>query len=104
MKFVPWGYDATTATLIKETFAAHFDEGTIIELPREGMGAEDFAYFVQPETGVKGLYFVVGSTPEDEIGSQASHHSPFFKIELEPSIEASVEAMVVGAMTLMPAQ
>jgi amidohydrolase len=96
--------DAITATLIKETFAAHFDEGTIIELPREGMGAEDFAYFVQPETGVKGVYFAVGGTPEDEIGSQASHHSPFFKIEPEPSIKAGVEAMVVGAMTLMPAR
>ena len=96
--------DATTATLIKDTFAAHFDEGTIIELPREGMGAEDFAYFVQPETGVKGVYFAVGGTPEDEIGSQASHHSPFFKIEPEPSIKAGIEAMVVGAMTLMPAR
>ena len=28
-----------------------------------GMGAEDFAEFVQPDTGVKGYYFAVGGTP-----------------------------------------
>lgn len=96
--------DTETAMFIKETFAAHFDEGTLVNLPREGMGAEDFAYFVQPDTGVKGVYFAVGGTPEDELGSQPSHHSPFFKVEPEPSIKAGVEAMVVGAMALMPAQ
>ena len=68
------------------------------------MGAEDFAYFVQPETGVKGVYFMVGGTPEDELGSQPGHHSPFFKVEPEPSIKAGVEAMTLGAMTLMPAR
>ncbi len=96
--------DMATAMRIKEAFALHFDEGTMVETPREGMGAEDFAYFVQPDTGVKGVYFVVGGTPEDELGNQASHHSPFFKVEPEPSIKAGVEAMVVGAMTLMPAE
>ena len=66
------------------------------------MGAEDFAYFVQPETGVKGAYLVVGGTPEDEMESAPSHHSPFFKIEPEPSIKSGIEMMVVGAMALMP--
>ena len=95
--------DTKTAALIKETFTGHFDEGTVIEMPREGMGAEDFAYFVLPETGVKGVYFAVGGTPENELGTQPSHHSPFFKVEPEPSIKVGVEAMVVAAMTLMPA-
>jgi hippurate hydrolase len=65
------------------------------------MGAEDFAYFVTPELGVKGVYFGVGGTPEAEVATAPSHHSPVFKIEPEPAIKSGVEAMVVGAMTLL---
>lgn len=93
--------DEPSARRIKAAFVKHFPEGTIIELPREGMGAEDFAYFVAPDLGVKGVYFNVGGTPEADRKSAPSHHSPFFKIEPKPSITAGVEAMVVGAMTLM---
>jgi hippurate hydrolase len=93
--------DEPTAQRIKAVFVEHFGDRTIIEQPREGMGAEDFAYFVAPELGVKGVYFSVGGTPEAERNSAPSHHSPLFKIEPEPSIKAGVEAMVVGAMTLM---
>lgn len=93
--------DEPTAQRIKAVFVEHFGDRTIIEQPREGMGAEDFAYFVAPELGVKGVYFSVGGTPEAERNSAPSHHSPLFTIEPEPSIKAGVEAMVVGAMTLM---
>jgi hippurate hydrolase len=93
--------DGPTAQRIKAAFLEHFDDGTIVEQPRDGMGAEDFAYFVAPELGVKGVYFSVGGTPEAEVGSAPSHHSPFFEIEPEPSVTAGVEAMVVGAMTLL---
>jgi len=75
-------------------------EDMLYDLPREGMGAEDFAYLVQPELGVKGVYFAVGGTPEDQLGSQASHHSPFFKVEPGPSIRSGVEASVIAAMAL----
>ncbi|MBB5517502.1 amidohydrolase [Amphiplicatus metriothermophilus] len=93
--------DAETAARIKAAFLDHFGEDMIFEEPREGMGAEDFAYFVAPETGVKGVYFMVGGTKEKELDAAASHHSPLFRIEPEPSIMSGVEAMVVGAMTLM---
>jgi len=93
--------DEPTAQRIKAAFMKHFENGTIIEQQREGMGAEDFAYFVAPDLGVKGVYFNVGGTPEAELKSAPSHHSPFFKIEPRPSVTAGVEAMVVGAMTLM---
>ena len=93
--------DGPTAQRIKTAFLEHFDDGIIVEQPRDGMGAEDFAYFVAPELGVKGVYFSVGGTPETELGSAPSHHSPFFEIEPEPSVRAGVEAMVVGAMTLL---
>jgi hippurate hydrolase len=96
--------DEATARRVKNALSVQFGGDMIIEMPREGMGAEDFAHFVQPELNVKGVYFLVGGTPPDEVGKAPSHHSPFFKVEEEPSIKTGVEAMVVGAMTLMPAE
>lgn len=94
--------DDELAAQLEAVFTDHFGADMLFSDPRDGMGAEDFAYFVQPETGVKGAYLVVGGTPEDEMESAPSHHSPFFKIEPEPSIKSGVERMVVGAMALMP--
>ena len=64
------------------------------------MGAEDFAYFITPESGVKGVYFVVGGTDKDDLDTAASHHSPYFKVEPEPSIKIGTEAMVSAATAL----
>lgn len=92
--------DAETARLLRGAFIENFGAEIIYDEPRQGMGAEDFAYFVTPELGVKGVYFGVGGTPEEDLKTAASHHSPFFKIEPEPAITVGTEAMVVGAMTL----
>jgi len=92
--------DGDTARLIKAAFGDNFGGEIFYTAPRQGMGAEDFAYFVTPELGVKGVYFAVGGTPEKDLENAASHHSPFFKIEPEPAIKIGTEAMVVGAMTL----
>lgn len=93
--------DADTAQRLRDAFTASLPEGTLYSQPRDGMGAEDFAYFVTPESGVKGVYFSVGGTPEADVDSAPSHHSPFFKIDPEPSVKLGTEAMVVGAMALM---
>jgi len=93
--------DTDTAGRVLSAVSEQMGDGSLYDLPREGMGAEDFAYFVAPELGVKGVYFAVGGTPEDELGSQPSHHSPFFKVEPEPSIKSGIEATVVSAMTLL---
>jgi metal-dependent amidase/aminoacylase/carboxypeptidase family protein len=69
--------------------------------PRAGMGAEDFAYFVTPESGVKGVYFDVGGTPAADVATAAGHHSPLFKIDAEPSVTTGVEAMTVSALGLL---
>lgn len=90
-----------TARLLKDRVVEHFGAGMLVDKPREGMGAEDFAYFVEAELNVKGVYFLVGGTPAEKVDSAPSHHAPFFEIEPEPSIKSGVEAMVVGAMTLM---
>ena len=93
--------DPDTRARIATAFAEHFGAETLVSTPRSGMGAEDFAYFVAPDTGVKGVYFRVGGTPENELKSAAYHHSPAFKIEPKPAITTGVEAMVVGTLTLL---
>jgi len=94
--------DSETAQQIRDVFAAHIGEDILYEQPRQGMGAEDFAYFVTPELGVKGVYFAVGGTPADKVDEAPSHHSPFFKVQPGPSIKLGTEAMVIAAMELMP--
>ena len=96
--------DRATAEKIRDAFTANFGDEKIWEKPRAGMGAEDFAYFVTPESGVKGVYFNIGGTPPKDVEKAASHHSPFFKIDPEPSVKMGTEAMVVGAMTLLAKQ
>ena len=73
-----------------------------------GMGAEDFAYFVQPDTKVRGYYFAVGGTPQAEIDAAArggpkigSHHSPEFRIAPEPAIVTGTIAMTAAALDLL---
>lgn len=94
--------DEATAMRVRAALQENLDPGMVVDRPRTGMGAEDFAYFVEPSLGVKGVYFDVGGTPADQLGSAPSHHSPFFKIQPEPSIKSGVEAMVVSAIALMP--
>lgn len=92
--------DAATAMIVKEALIAGMGADALVEMPPEGMGAEDFAYFVTPESGVKGVYFAVGGTPAKDVEKAPSHHSPFFKVEPEPSIKAATEAMVIATMRL----
>lgn len=94
--------DAETAATIRAAFVERFGD-RVIEQPRAGMGAEDFAYFIAPGTGVKGVYFSVGGTRAKDVATAPSHHSPLFKVEPEPSVTTGVETMVVGAMTLLGA-
>ncbi len=91
-----------TALRVRDAMTRAMGEARMIDKPREGMGAEDFAYFVQPDLGVKGVYFQVGGTPEKDVPSAPSHHSAEFKIEPEPAVTSGVEATVVAAMAMMP--
>ncbi len=94
--------DTPTATRVRAAIAGAMGEARMTDPPRGGMGAEDFAYFVTPESGVKGVYFSVGGTPVAELDTASGHHSPLFRIVPEPSVTAGVEAMVVAAESLMP--
>ncbi|MBB5744553.1 amidohydrolase [Brevundimonas variabilis] len=94
--------DAATAQRVRDVLRSSLGAGTLTESSRTGMGAEDFAYFVTPESGVKGVYFSVGGTPADQLAGAPGHHSPLFRIEPEPSVTLGVEASVLAAEALMP--
>jgi hippurate hydrolase len=100
--------DDELAARIHAAFVRDLGEDAVYEKAREGMGAEDFAFFVMTEDEVPGAYFSVGGTSQadldaDEAGGPAvpSHHSPFFKIEPEPSVTMGVEAMTVAVLELL---
>ncbi|PHR19180.1 MAG: peptidase M20 [Sphingopyxis sp.] len=100
--------DAALTKRVKAVFAERFGEEVFDEKPREGMGAEDFAYFVEPNTDVPGVYFSVGGTPQADFDREKaggppvpSHHSPFFKIAPRESVTLGTEAMTAAALELL---
>lgn len=100
--------DAALTSRVKNLFGQRFGTDVFHEEPREGMGAEDFAYFVAPNTDVPGVYFSVGGTPQADFdrekngGAQVpSHHSPFFKVAPKESVTLGTEAMTAAALDLL---
>ena len=100
--------DAALTTRIQGVFKARFGNDIFDNQPREGMGGEDFAYFVAPNTDVPGVYFAVGGTPQadfdrEDAGGEPvpSHHSPFFKIKPRESVTLGTEAMTAAALDLL---
>ncbi|HXV76755.1 MAG TPA: amidohydrolase [Candidatus Polarisedimenticolaceae bacterium] len=100
--------DPALAARIRRAFVDRLGEQALHDDVREGMGAEDFAYFLGTPDRVPGCYFSVGGTPQADLAAAdaggppvPSHHSPFFKIEPEPSVTAGVHAMTIAALELL---
>jgi metal-dependent amidase/aminoacylase/carboxypeptidase family protein len=100
--------DPALARRLNGVLAAQLGAGTMVPFEQKNMGAEDFAWFVQPDLGVKGYYFAVGGTKPEWIDAAAKggppvagHHSPLFKIDPEPSIRLGTEAMVRATMEIL---
>jgi hippurate hydrolase len=100
--------DDELADRIHAAFVRDLGEDAVYEEDRQGMGAEDFAFFVLTEDDVPGAYFSVGGTPQADLDAEEaggppvpSHHSPFFKIDPEPSVTMGIEAMTVAVMELL---
>lgn len=100
--------DAALTAQLRNAFTTAFGVDTLKSPPRTGMGAEDFAYFVQPQHGVRGFYFNVGGTPQQAFDAEKAggppvpgHHSPLFKIDPEPSVRLGTEAMTVAVLDLL---
>lgn len=113
---VKWGFESTPTTInddalsnrLAAVFAREMGEDMMYAKAREGMGAEDFAYFVMTEDKVPGAYFSIGGTSEADLAAEErgeitipSHHSPFFKIEPEPSVISGTQAMTVAVLELL---
>ncbi|MDT9600701.1 amidohydrolase [Sphingosinicella rhizophila] len=100
--------DAALTARLRPVLQQAFGAKAIISPPRAGMGAEDFAYFIERKHNVPGFYFAVGGTPQAAFDAAASggppvagHHSPLFKIDPEPSVRLGTEAMTVAVLDLL---
>jgi hippurate hydrolase len=100
--------DRGLANRLNATLTRELGAGAFVPYVQTGMGAEDFAYFVEPKHGVKGYYFAVGGTPQAAFDAEKaggppvpSHHSPLFKIDPEPSVRVGAEAMTIAVLDLL---
>ncbi|KQN26189.1 peptidase M20 [Sphingomonas sp. Leaf33] len=101
--------DAKLARRLNAALARDMGAAAVIPFEQNGMGAEDFAYLVQPELKVPGYYFAVGGTPRAALEAAAngtgpavaSHHSPLFKVAPEPAIVTGATAMTAAVLDLL---
>ncbi|MEM1381098.1 MAG: amidohydrolase [Pseudomonadota bacterium] len=96
----PTNNHPATAERVETAIVASMGSEVLINIPDEGMGAEDFAYFVEPDLGVKGVYFAVGGGFEQDLGSPRPHHSPVFRVDPGPAVRNGTEAMTAAAIAL----
>lgn len=102
--------DVALAKRLNGVMKRDLGEDSFLEFRQQGMGAEDFSYFVAEDMGVPGYYFAVGGTPQEafdsaENGGPAvpSHHSPLFKVTPRPSVTLGTRAMIAAVLDLAPA-
>ncbi|MFO6447894.1 amidohydrolase [Erythrobacter sp. NE805] len=99
--------DPVLARRLNTAMARALGEGVVVPFVQQNMGAEDFTYFVAPETGVPGYYFVVGGTTPERLAAAkaggpaiAGHHSPLFQVAPKESITLGARAMVAAVLEL----
>ena len=100
--------DGPLARRLNSALAGKLGAAAVVPFEQIGMGAEDFAAFVEPKHGIKGYYFAVGGTPQAAFDAAKaggapvpSHHSPLFKISPEPSVRLGTEAMTNAVLELL---
>ncbi|WP_326524377.1 amidohydrolase [Sphingomonas sp.] len=100
--------DTALAKRMNAALARDLGAATMVPFAQQGMGAEDFAYFIQPELKVPGYYFLVGGTPKAALDAAKaggppvpSHHSPFFKVEAKPAVVLGATAMTAAVLELL---
>lgn len=100
--------DAALARRLNTAIGDALGKDVVAPFHQTNMGAEDFAFFVDPSFGIPGYYFGVGGTNPEWIKAAknggppiAGHHSPLFKIDPEPSVRLGVEAMTAAVLDLL---
>ena len=103
--------DIPLAQRLNAVMKRDLGEDAFMPFSQQGMGAEDFAYFVAEDTGVPGYYFAVGGTPMDAFKEAMnggkpipSHHSPLFKVSPKESVTLGTQAMIAAVLDLAPAK
>jgi amidohydrolase len=100
--------DQALARRINAVFKRELGAAAVTPWEQKSMGAEDFAYFVQPELKVPGFYFAVGGTPQAAFDAEknggpavAGHHSGLFKVDDRAAVTTGATAMTVAVMELL---
>lgn len=100
--------DAALARRLNGAIANALGAEVVVPFRQTNMGAEDFAFFVDPQFKIPGYYFAVGGTAPEWIEAAknggkpvAGHHSPLFKIDPEPSVRLGIEAMTAAVLDLL---
>jgi amidohydrolase len=100
--------DAALARRLNTAIGNALGKDVVVPFKQTNMGAEDFAFFIDPSFNIPGYYFAVGGTkPEWREAAKnggppvAGHHSPLFKIDPEPSVRLGVEAMTAAVLDLL---
>jgi hippurate hydrolase len=100
--------DGDLARRLNKVMATTLGADKVIPFQQKGMGAEDFAAFVEPKYGVKGYYFAVGGTQQAAFDAAAkggppipSHHSPLFKVDPQAVVTTGATAMTAAVLDLL---
>lgn len=100
--------DAALARRLNGAIAKALGPDVVVPFRQTNMGAEDFAFFVDPKFNIPGYYFGVGGTAPEWIEAAknggkpvAGHHSPLFRIDPEPSVRLGIEAMTAAVLDLL---
>jgi hippurate hydrolase len=100
--------DGPLARRLNASLARDLGDGVVVPFEQKNMGAEDFAFFVEPRFGIPGYYFAVGGTPQAAFDAAkaggpavAGHHSPLFKVDGEAAITLGTQAMVMATLELL---
>ncbi|MFZ9479165.1 MAG: amidohydrolase [Steroidobacteraceae bacterium] len=93
---------AESARTLRKALAQSYGEARMSAVPRQGMGAEDFAYYGSPEWGsIPTVFFNVGGSVSDDLRKAPPHHSPLFIIRPEPAVRGGVEGYTTAALTFL---
>lgn len=99
--------DPALARRLNAVMQRELGEAAVVPFVQKNMGAEDFTYFVAPDTGVPGYYFAVGGTTPERIAAAkaggppvAGHHSPLFQIAPREGVVLGTRAMVAAVLDL----
>jgi amidohydrolase len=100
--------DGALARRLNTAIGNALGKDVVVPFKQTNMGAEDFAYFVDPKFNIPGYYFAVGGTKPEWIEAAkkggpavSGHHSPLFKIDPEPSVRLGIEAMTAAVLDLL---